>query len=111
MKTYKDNEVKTWNWLKRQSYIPSSNAIGDGSVAGWQLIEQFPIEKIKHDPDKYPNSISMPQVLEMLNEFYPFGFYPIRINEAGQLLDGQHRLKFARLCGLKFIDVWVEKNI
>ena len=110
MRSYKDNEILKWSWLKRQSYIPSSNAIGDGSVAGWHLIEKFPIENIKYNKKNYPNPILMNQVFEMINEFYPFGFYPIRINQKGKLLDGQHRLKFAQLCGLKFIDVWIEKK-
>ncbi len=110
MTTYSDCEIKKWNWLKRQSYISSSDAIGNGSTMGWALIEKFPIEKIKHNPANYPNVISNSDVLEMLNEFYPFGFYPIRINQFNELLDGQHRLKFAQLCGLKFIDVFVDTN-
>jgi hypothetical protein len=57
MKTYNDNEIRNWNWLKRQSYIPSSDAIGNGAVAGWKLIEKFPIEKIKYNSNNYPLSI------------------------------------------------------
>ena len=110
MKTYDSNETRKWSWLKRQKYIPSSNALGDGSKIGWKLIEKFPIEKIIHDEKNYPNKILMSSVLEMTDEFYPFGFTPIRINTERKLLDGLHRLKFAELCGLKFIDVWIDNN-
>lgn len=108
MKRYDCNETKTLSWLKRQSYIHSSDAIGDGSVAGWKLIEKFPIDKIVHEPVNYLNPVSMPEVLYMLNNFYPFGFYPVRLNKNNVLVDGQHRLKFAQMCKLEYIDVWVE---
>jgi|GEM_PF-2063826 len=108
MKAYKDTEIKSWNWLKRQSYIHSSDAIGNGNLIGWKLVEKFPIENIIYRPEKYPNALLMSDVLKMIDEFHPFGFYPIRINQYSELLDGQHRLKFAQLCGLKFIDVWIE---
>lgn len=70
---------------------------------GWQLIEKYPIERIIYNQDDYPNPINLRQVFDMIEEFYP-----IRINKDGNLLDGQHRLKFAQLCCLKFIDVFVE---
>ncbi len=111
MVSYSDKEVKKWSWIKHQSYIPSSDALGNGSAANRKLIEKFPIENINHNPNNYPNPISIQQVLEMLDEFYPFGFIPIRINEDGNLLDGQHRLKFALMCGLKYVDVWVDNNV
>lgn len=108
MKTYNSDDTLTWNWLKRQEYLDASDAIGDGSKAGWKLIEKYPIEKIKYDPTNYPNPLYLSHVLEMVDEFYPFGFYPIRIDANGNLKDGLHRLKFAQLCGWKCIDVWVE---
>jgi hypothetical protein len=110
MKTYSDNEVLKWNWLKRQSYIPSSDAIGDGSNANLILVEKFSIDNIIHDEKNYKNPISMKDVLQMIDEFYPFGFYPIRLNQYNILQDGQHRLKFALICGLKYIDVWIENT-
>ncbi len=70
MKTYDSNETKKWSWLKRQEYIPSSDACGDGSQVGWKLIEKFPIEKIIYDKNNYPNKLLMGQVLEMIDEFY-----------------------------------------
>ena len=75
---------------------------------GWKLVEKYPIERIIYNQDDYPNPINHRQVVEMVEEFYPFGFHPIRINKDGVLVDGQHRLKFAQLCCLKFIDVFVE---
>lgn len=109
MKTYKDTEFKNWSWLKRQEYIPSSDSLGDGSTAGWKLIEKFPMEKIIYDPKNYVNVMNLKQVIKLTNKFYPFGFHPIRINKNYRLLDGQHRLKFAQICGLKYIDVWIDK--
>jgi hypothetical protein len=108
MKSYKDDEIKNWNWLKCQLYIQGSDAVGNGELIGWKLVEKFLIENILFNPENYPNPLSMSDVLEMINEFHPFGFYPIRINQRKELLDGQHRLKFAQLCGLKYIDVWIE---
>lgn len=110
MKSYSDNEVLKWSWLKRQNYLPSSDSIGDGSLLGWKLLEKFPIDNIKHNQKEYPNSISMNQVIEMIEDFHPFGFYPIRIDSNFNLKDGQHRLKFAQLCNFKFIDVWIEEK-
>jgi hypothetical protein len=107
MKTYKDDEIKSWHWCKRQEYIPSSDSIGDGSIVGWKLVEKYPIERIIYNQDDYPNPINHRQVVEMVEEFYPFGFHPIRINKDQVLVDGQHRLKFDKLCCLKFIDVFV----
>ncbi len=108
MKTYDSNEAKSWQWVKRQKYIPASDAIGDGSILGWRLVEKFPIKKIKHNAETYSNPVSMKQVLEMMDKFFPFGFYPIRINKNGELQDGLHRLTFAKMSCLKFVDVFVE---
>ena len=108
MKNYKSDEIKSWNWIKRQNYIPASDAIGNGSIAGWKLVEKFPIDKIKHNPKIYSNKVLAHQVIEMIEEFFPFGFYPIRINKNGELQDGLHRLTFAKMACLKFIDVFVE---
>lgn len=108
MKSYKDTEVKNWNWCKRQEYIHSSDSLSNGSSIAWKLIEKFPINKIQYNQDNYPNPINLHQVLEMIYEFYPFAFHPIKINKEGILVYGQHRLKFAQLCCLKFIDVFVE---
>ena len=110
MKTYPSNQTLKWSFLKRQDYLESSDAIGDGSSGGLSLICKFPIDKIKFDSTKYPNCLKLSQVIEMIDEFYPFGFYPILIDEEDNLKDGQHRLKLAELCGWKFIDVWVKKD-
>ncbi len=108
MRTYDSNETRALKWLRKQKYIHSSDAIGNGDVAGWKLVEKFPIEKIVHDVTNYPNQISMMEVDYMLKDFYPFGFYPIRLNKDYLLVDGQHRLKVAEICGFEFIDVWIE---
>jgi hypothetical protein len=111
MKPYSSDEIKSWSWLKRQKYIHSSDSLGTGESVSWQLIEKFPISKIEYDGNKYPNKLNMSEVLFMIGQFYPFGYVPIRIDMNYNLLDGQHRLKFAELCGLEFIDVWIDNNL
>jgi hypothetical protein len=108
MKNYKYDESKSWNWVVRQQYIPASDAIGDGSLLGWKLVEKFLVDNIKYDAASYPNEVSMRQVLEMMEDFHPFGFYPIRINQKNELRDGLHRLTIAKMACLKYIDVFIE---
>ncbi|MBX3043705.1 MAG: hypothetical protein KIT33_02660 [Candidatus Kapabacteria bacterium] len=50
MKSYTNNKVLKGSWIKRQSYFLSSDMLGDGSKAGWKLIEIFLIESIKYNP-------------------------------------------------------------
>lgn len=108
MKTYHSDESKSIHWLKRQKYIESSDSLGDGSALCWQFFPKIPIDKIKHDPSKYPNQLDLAEVIYMMDNFYPSGFHPIRVDKDFNLKDGQHRLKFAKMVGLQFIDVWVE---
>lgn len=108
MKTYNSDEVKSWNWVRRRDYIPASDAIGDGSILNWKVVEKFSIKNIKHNPDNYPNQVDMGDVLDLMYNFHPFGFYPIRIDKNGELKDGLHRYTFAKMACLKFIDVFVE---
>jgi len=110
MKQYNQNDKRNWAWLKRQKYIESSDAIGTGSNVGFELIEKFPIKKVKYNPSFFANHLNIKNVIAMIDEFYPFGFFPIRLDENFNLLDGQHRLKFAELCGLEYLDVWIETN-
>jgi hypothetical protein len=110
MKTYDSNIILKWNWLKKQEYIDSSDSLGDASNIGWELVEKYPIESIIYEPNEYPNKLELNNVIDMVNEFYPFGFVPIRIDKKSKLLDGLHRLKFAQLCGFKYIDVWIDNN-
>lgn len=110
MKTYDSEEHKSWNWLKQQKYIPSSDSAVNGSILGWIFKERVPVKSIKHDPATYPNKLKIGEVLYMLDEFYPFGWHPIRIDSRFRLLDGQHRLKFAQLCGLEFVDIFIDPN-
>ena len=109
MKSYNSELTLDWRKLKRQKYLDSSDSLGDGSQIGWKLIEKFPIINIKLDTDTYPNPLKMNEVLNMIDNFYPFAYHPIRLNENYELIDGQHRLKFAQLCGFEFIDVFIEK--
>ena len=80
MKSYNSNETLNWNWLKKQNYLESSDSLGDGSQIGWKLIEKFPLSNVKHNVNSYPNSLNMNEVINMINEFYPFAYQPIRLN-------------------------------
>lgn len=108
MKTYNSEESKSIHWLKRQKYIESSDSLGTVSILNWKLESKVPIDQIKHDKDNYPNELDLAEVIYMMDNFYPFGFHPIRVDKNFNLKDGQHRLKLAKMVGIKFIDVWVE---
>lgn len=108
MKTYNSEELKSIHWLKRQKYIESSDSLGDGSTMQWQLKSKVPIDTINIDSNNYPNQLDLAEVIYMMDNFYPSGFHPIRVDKEFNLKDGQHRLKLAKMVGIKFIDVWVE---
>lgn len=107
MKSYKDTEIKSSHWLKRQKYVPASDVLGDGLNLGWKLVDRFPVSKIIHDPSQYPNPLKISQVIEMMDEFHPFGFLPLLLDNDFRLLDGQHRLTLAQWCCFEFVDVWI----
>ncbi len=107
MKSYDTELMKPYSWLKRQKYIESSDSLGDLSYLNWKLESKIPIDQIKYDPNKYPNEIIPSDVIYMLDNFYPGGFHPIVVDKNFNLKDGQHRLKFAKFIGLKFLDAWV----
>lgn len=111
MKSYNSNEILNWKQLKKHKYLESSDSLGDGSQIGWKLIEKFPIDKIKHDANTYQNSLNLNEVINIINEFYPFAYQPIRLNYNHELVDGQHRLKVAELCGFEFIDVFIDNKM
>ena len=110
MKNYSSDITFNWNWLKKQNYIHSSDNLGNGAQINWRLVEKFPIKNIIKNEESYPNPLKMNEVINMIDEFYPSGFHPKRINENYELVDGQHRLKFAQLCGFEFIDVFIENS-
>ncbi|MDR1985189.1 MAG: hypothetical protein LBQ28_10280 [Prevotellaceae bacterium] len=111
MKAYNPEKNYKSRWLARQEYVHCSDAAAESSIINllYDIVEKYPIEKIKHDKENYPNSIDMTQVIYMSNNFYPNAFDPIVISQNSELKDGQHRLELAKMFGWKYIDVFVEK--
>lgn len=111
MKAYDSNKTYKSRWLTNQNYIPCSDALwGDTAKQIYNIVEKFPIAKIKYDKENYPNELKLSKIMYMYDNFYPFAFDPITIDENSELKDGQHRLELAKWFGWKFIDVFVEKN-
>jgi hypothetical protein len=113
MKAYNSEKHYKSRWLMGQEYVHCSDAVKGSTILNllYEIVEKYPIEKIKHDKDNYPNPIDLAQVLYMSNNFYPYAFEPITINKNSELKDGQHRLELAKWFGWKYIDVCIEKDV
>jgi hypothetical protein len=114
MKIYSDKICRNLKWVKKKDYIESSDSLASDEtlkLVNWTVKSKFPIDKIKLDTEKYYNKPDRSQIEYMKKYFYPFGWHPIRININFELIDGQHRLSFAKEAGLKYIDVFIDKNI
>lgn len=113
MKAYPSELEKNFNWVKKRNYIEASDScpsLETMELVNCELINKFSIDKIKYDADSYFNKPDFQQIEYMKLYFYPFGWHPITINKNHELLDGQHRLLFAKKAGLKFIDVFLDRN-
>jgi hypothetical protein len=86
-----------------QEYIPSSQHVGKDYI----LIEKFPIEKIKtgRELPEHQNEIDYNRISEMWLSFDEKLWEPLLIDTEHHLLDGQHRIKLAKMMGLRYIDV------
>lgn len=114
MKNYSDKICKNLRWIKSKDYIEASDSLASDEslkLVNWIVKSKFPIEKIKYNTEKYYNKADDSQIKYMKKYFYPFGWHPIRISTNFELLDGQHRLLFAKDVGLKYVDVYIDKNI
>jgi hypothetical protein len=69
----------------------------------YNYIKKFPISEIKRK--KLINEVDRNEVLHMLENFYKDAWEPVMLDKENFLIDGQHRLEFAMLKGLKYIDV------
>lgn len=69
------------------------------------------IENIIIDKRFVPNPLSEYMVQTIFNYFYEWSWTPILIDENNYLLDGQHRLEFARRLGLKYIDAVIQHSV
>jgi hypothetical protein len=100
--------------MKYRDYIPVKDFwLG---IYKWESVKPFyemrlkvPIDKIKYDKSMFVNELSQSRVLELLLNFDRMYWDVIIINEDMYLLDGQHRMRLARLMGLKYIDAVVRK--
>lgn len=113
MKKNSDKICKNLSWVRKKDYIESSDSlvsIETLNLVNWKIINKFAIDKIKYEVNKYYNKPDFSQIEYMKLYFYPFSWHPIRINNDYELLDGQHRLLFAKEAGLKYIDIFLDKN-
>ena len=111
MKSYDCDKTYKVRWLVSKSYLDSSDALWGGYQQKiFDLVEKYPISKIKYDKENYPNPINIAVVSRMHRNFYPYAFTPIIINSKSELIDGQHRLELASWFGWEFIDVLVMKE-
>lgn len=78
----------------------------------WACVDHVPIRKIRIDKRlmSWPNDICLETCKEIAHRFDRGLWIPVTVNEDYFLLDGQHRLKAAKLMRLKYIDVVVQKN-
>jgi hypothetical protein len=111
MKKYPSDKVYKACWLTGKKYVHCSNVLMGGVTDQlYDVVEKYPIAKIKHDKEKYPNPVDIREVFDICYNFHPFAFEPIVISRSDELKDGQHRLEVAKWFGWEFIDVFVEKD-
>ena len=101
---------------KHKSYIPSPQHWKEMYAQHrgyWSPVDKVPLRKIKIDRQlfAYPNEVDPDQVNYIATNFDQEVWIPILINEDYFLLDGQHRLKVAKLFKLKYIDVIVQHQM
>ncbi|NQU87718.1 MAG: hypothetical protein HQ541_18360 [Mariniphaga sp.] len=100
--------------MKNIDYIPVKNhwfeMYTQFEKPYWEPKEKLLIKKIRINKDlfDYQNVVDEAEVLFMLMNFDRDAWMPITINKDFFLIDGQHRLSFAKKMGLKFIDVVIQ---
>ncbi len=72
----------------------------------YRVVEKFPIQQIKRK--KLRNEVNMNSVFYMLMNFEREAWAPITLDHDCFLVDGQHRIEFAKQTGLKYIDVVIQ---
>lgn len=99
---------------RAKDYIPSDDENYDFLTkrTGWTVQRKVPISDIRVDKSRmsFPNDVSESQVKTISDDFDSEQWLPVRVDEDGYLLDGQHRLKAARRMGLKYIDTVVDHD-
>jgi hypothetical protein len=102
---------------RKRDYIESPKFWKDmymnHSVNGmWTSVDKVPIEKVRIDRSllAHPNDVDDIEVARILVDFEKEAWTPILVDQDYCLLDGQHRLKVARMLSLKYIDVIVERR-
>lgn len=97
--------------MQKTIYIPAPDNFKNYLIyqeypEAFKPLNKFPISKIKIAKRylSYPNPVRQYDVECIVNDFHIEGWEPIYLNEAGFLLDGQHRLAAAKKMKLKYID-------
>jgi len=97
-----------------KNYTPSPNHWKDmfKQYSFYTVVEKVAISRIKINRKlfSYDNPVDLEAVKDMADNFELNAWMPITVNEDYYLLDGQHRLKCAKMLGLKYIDVVVCKE-
>jgi ParB-like nuclease domain len=117
-KKYSDNKTYSKNYLKRIKYIPceyfsvpSFLIYGDKEIKlSWFFKSKVEIEKIKlpEDPLENRDLIDKGRIENIVENFHPFGWGPIRVNPNMEVLDGYHRVVSAQKLGLKYLDIIID---
>lgn len=99
-----------------KTYIPVElwkSTYTDPAIAEtFTFVEKVPLSKIRIDKKllSWQNEVS-PSFVDFIVENFDIDFWmPILVNPDYFLLDGQHRLQAARIMGLKYIDVVMDRE-
>lgn len=99
----------------KKTYIPSpeylTSMYDKPEFRGrWTVASKIPIERIKVDRTlfSHQNEINWADVESIVENFEISAWFPIMVNPAFFLLDGQHRLATAKKMKLQFIDVVID---
>lgn len=78
----------------------------------WIVMPKIPIDKIKVDKAlfSHQNEVNWTEVEYISKNFEIGAWFPIMVNPAFFLLDGQHRLAAAQKMKLKYLDVVVDNG-
>ena len=78
----------------------------------WTVESKIPIERIKMDRTlfSHQNEINWADVESIAENFDIGAWFPIMVNPAFFLLDGQHRLAAAQKMKLKYLDVVIDNG-
>lgn len=101
----------------KKTYIPSpeylTSMYDKPEFRGrWTVASKIPIEKIKVDRTlfSHQNEFNRADVESIADNFEISAWFPIMVNPAFFLLDGQHRLAAAQKMKLEYLDVVIDNG-